>query len=132
MIHVHIVWTLLGSWNRKMIHISCNYIKVYLQYMIKYKKNICFSNLLRMIFFCFIPFWLGIGILSRYPIVTASRKVVPYQQGPDTNRRVIIHAKVRTDNSGILDVFVVHFSYVRKQQCENADILLKLLRGTCL
>ncbi|XP_062587961.1 uncharacterized protein LOC134249646 [Saccostrea cucullata] len=70
----------------------------------------------------------GIGILSRYPIVSANRKVVPYQQGPDTNKRVIIHAKVRTDHSGILDVFVVHFSYVRQQQCENADALLHLLR----
>ncbi|XP_062587380.1 uncharacterized protein LOC134248997 [Saccostrea cucullata] len=65
----------------------------------------------------------GIGILSRYPIVSANRKVVPYQQGPDTNKRVIIHAKVRTDHSGILNVFVVHFSYVRQQQRENADAL---------
>lgn len=73
--------------------------------------------------------FLGIGILSRYPIVSTSKKVIRYKQGRDTNKRIIIHAKVRTDHSGILDVFVVHFSYVREQQCENVDALLHLLGG---
>jgi endonuclease/exonuclease/phosphatase family metal-dependent hydrolase len=78
--------------------------------------------------YCIFSF-LGIGILSRYPIVSASKKVIRYQHGPDTNKRIIIHAKVRTDNSGILDVFVLHLSYVREQQCENVNVLLRLLGG---
>ena len=62
----------------------------------------------------------GIGILSKHPPMLSH--VVNLSSGrtsPDTNNRVLLHAQFNVRGQAI-DVTVVHFSYDKAQQCENA------------
>ena len=62
----------------------------------------------------------GLGLLSKHPIILSH--VVNLTVGkasPDKNKRVLLHAQV--DISGDeFDVTIVHLSYDKAQQCENA------------
>ena len=54
---------------------------------------------------------------------------------PDKNPRVVLHAKILLGpkTSDVADIVVVHFSYDRQQQCQNArDVLEHLSLGITL
>ncbi|KAK3579046.1 hypothetical protein CHS0354_029903 [Potamilus streckersoni] len=67
----------------------------------------------------------GIGIISRKPILESTTHQLSNDHGPDTNRRIILQAAVMMASSVIINVVVVHMSYDRQQQCNNAAELLK-------
>ena len=71
----------------------------------------------------------GLGLLSRHKILHTWSHHLSYHQGPDRNRRVILHAKIEVPLVGIVNVLVVHFSYDRVQQCGNAAELLRFIEG---
>ena len=62
----------------------------------------------------------GLGLLSKHPIILSH--VVNLTVGkasPDKNKRILIHAQVDVAGDEF-DVTVVHLSYDKAQQCENA------------
>lgn len=62
----------------------------------------------------------GLGLLSKHPIILSH--VVNLTEGkdsPDKNKRILLHAQVDIDGQE-LDITVIHFSYDKAQQCENA------------
>lgn len=62
----------------------------------------------------------GLGILSKHPIILSHVMNLTVGKGsPDKNRRVLLHAQFDVSGNEI-DVTVVHFSYDKMQQCENA------------
>ncbi|XP_063438028.1 uncharacterized protein LOC134719030 [Mytilus trossulus] len=65
----------------------------------------------------------GIGILSKLEVLNAKAEELPYTYGPDTNKRLLIHAKLLQGDQ-VVNIINVHFSYDRQQQCGNAAALL--------
>ena len=62
----------------------------------------------------------GLGLLSKHPIIMSH--IVNHTVGKgsvDRNKRVVLHAQVDIDEDE-LDITVVHFSYDKTQQCQNA------------
>lgn len=77
----------------------------------------------------------GIGILSKFPIIRHEVQNLTYRSGPDTNRRIALHAKILLEPSEhahsqkFIHVTAVHFSYDKHQQCSNTLDLLNYLQG---
>ncbi|KAL5014328.1 hypothetical protein ScPMuIL_008598 [Solemya velum] len=71
----------------------------------------------------------GIGLLSKYPIVASSVEHLPFSKGPDTNKRIALHAAIQMPDRTVVKVVVVHFSYFRQQQCANAAAVLEFIVG---
>ncbi|KAK3101761.1 hypothetical protein FSP39_006160 [Pinctada imbricata] len=69
----------------------------------------------------------GIGLISKIPILSASVFHLPYVYGPDTNKRIGLHAQLETDSGKVINVIVVHLSYDRQQQCSNAAAVLNFI-----
>ncbi|XP_060083400.1 uncharacterized protein LOC132562661 [Ylistrum balloti] len=70
----------------------------------------------------------GIGILSRKPITLFSTHTLPHVPGPDTNRRVLILAKIFISPQITVQVAALHLSYDRHQQCGNTKSVIELIR----
>lgn len=58
--------------------------------------------------------------MSKHPIESHSIQHLPYTTGPDTNKRIALHADVSIPDFGLVHFVLVHFSYDRRQQCGNA------------
>lgn len=71
----------------------------------------------------------GLGILSRKPIMSWNIVNLTSSGSVDKNPRIALHVKVRLGASerDIINIIVVHFSYNRDQQCQNAESILKLI-----
>lgn len=62
----------------------------------------------------------GLGLLSKHPIIMSHIVNLTVGKGSvDRNKRVVLHAQVDIDGDE-LDITVVHFSYDKTQQCQNA------------
>lgn len=62
----------------------------------------------------------GLGILSKHPIVLSH--VIDLKSkanNPDTNKRIMVHVQADV-NGDEIDFTLVHLSYDRQQQCQNA------------
>ncbi|XP_069142390.1 uncharacterized protein [Argopecten irradians] len=70
----------------------------------------------------------GIGILSRRPITLFSTHILPHVPGPDTNKRVLILAKIFISPLKSVQVGALHLSYDRRQQCGNTRAVIELVR----
>lgn len=74
----------------------------------------------------------GLGLLSKHPITLSHIvNLTVGKTNPDKNKRILLYAQIDIDGEE-LDVTVVHFSYNKQQQCENAVDLINNLafRGT--
>lgn len=74
----------------------------------------------------------GLGLLSKHPITLSHIvNLTVGKTNPDKNKRILLYAQIDIDGEE-LDVTVVHFSYNKHQQCENAVDLINNLafRGT--
>ncbi|CAL1548175.1 unnamed protein product [Lymnaea stagnalis] len=71
----------------------------------------------------------GLGILSRKQIMSSSIVNLTTSGNIDKNPRIAIHAKVRVgpNEMDIINIIVVHFSYDREQQCQNAESIVQLI-----
>ena len=72
----------------------------------------------------------GLGLLSKHPIILSH--VVNLTVGkasPDKNNRVLLHAQVDI-NGDEFDVTIVHLSYDKAQQCENALDIISYIAST--
>ncbi|XP_005109216.1 uncharacterized protein LOC101847287 [Aplysia californica] len=68
----------------------------------------------------------GLGIISRKEILSVKVVNLTVPGSVDKNLRIALHAKIRSGPSAddVVSVWVVHFSYDRHQQCQNAlDII---------
>lgn len=62
----------------------------------------------------------GLGLLSKHPIIMSHVVNLTVGKGNvDSNKRIVLHAQVDIDGDE-LDVTVVHLSYDKTQQCQNA------------
>lgn len=62
----------------------------------------------------------GLGLLSKHPIIMSHVVNLTVGKGSvDSNRRVVLHVQVDI-NGDELDLTVVHLSYDKTQQCQNA------------
>lgn len=71
----------------------------------------------------------GLGLLSKWPILKSRVHVLSSSSTGDTNKRVSLSAQIAVNERVIVNVVVVHFSYDRQQQCQNAAEVLKHLTG---
>ncbi|XP_064606868.1 uncharacterized protein LOC135471533 [Liolophura sinensis] len=77
----------------------------------------------------FLPGWEteGLGLLSKWPILKSRVHVLSSANTGDSNKRVSLSAQIAVNERVIVNVVVVHFSYDRQQQCQNAAEVLKHL-----
>ena len=72
----------------------------------------------------------GVGLLSKHPIIMSHVVNLTVGKGSvDKNKRVVLHAQVDIDGDE-LDVTVVHFSYDKTQQCQNAVDVINYIAST--
>ncbi|GFS18550.1 endonuclease exonuclease phosphatase [Elysia marginata] len=73
----------------------------------------------------------GLGILSKFPIISFTKIKLTSQGGRDSNPRIALHAQIQVTQSPhhVLNVVAVHFSYDKQQQCQNAQQLLEFLES---
>ncbi|CAG5128239.1 unnamed protein product [Candidula unifasciata] len=73
----------------------------------------------------------GLAILSRKQILSSSVISMTKASSSDRNPRVGVQVKIRLgpDIEDVVDIIVVHFSYDRQQQCQNAVDVLKITSG---
>ena len=73
------------------------------------------------------------GIISRKQIISVrAENLTTIDASPDKNQRIILNAKVVVGPTqrNVINICVVHLSYDRQQQCNNAiEILDKISRG---
>lgn len=72
----------------------------------------------------------GLGLLSKHPIILSH--VVNLTVGkanPDKNKRILLHAQVDIGGDEF-DITVIHFSYDKDQQCENAVDVISYVAST--
>lgn len=74
----------------------------------------------------------GLGIISRKQIISVrAENLTTIDASPDKNQRIILNAKVVVGPTqrNVINICVVHLSYDRQQQCNNAiEILDKISR----
>ncbi|XP_070193785.1 uncharacterized protein [Littorina saxatilis] len=71
----------------------------------------------------------GLAVLSKLRTgeVRAEHLSKP-QYGSDANQRIALHVPIILDSTAIMNIVVVHFSYQRQQQCQNALEVLKFIQ----
>ena len=71
--------------------------------------------------------------MSKYPIITSQVIKLERSFHEDPLTRVIVHAQIRVSNEAsndiVLNVFVVHLSYAREQQCNNVAQLRQYIKS---
>ena len=70
----------------------------------------------------------GIGLLSRYKIVSSHIVNLTSVKGIDTNKRVLVSAQFLINDKEVA-VGVTHFSYDRQQQCDNVLAVMNYLNS---
>ena len=69
----------------------------------------------------------GLGILSKHPIMLSHAvNLKSKANNPDSNKRIIVHLQVDA-NGDEIDFTLVHLSYNRQQQCQNAVDVINYL-----
>ncbi|EDO43890.1 predicted protein [Nematostella vectensis] len=69
----------------------------------------------------------GLGFISKHPIMLSSNMELKISQlNPDKNKRVLLHTRLNIQGVE-LDLTLVHFSYDKQQQCQNAVDLISHL-----
>ena len=72
----------------------------------------------------------GLGVLSKHPIILSHVvDLTVDKKREDKNKRVLLHVQVDIDGDEF-DVTVVHFSYDKEQQCENAVDVINYIAST--
>ncbi|CAH1784065.1 unnamed protein product [Owenia fusiformis] len=74
----------------------------------------------------------GIGFLSQYPVIKTKIKRLAYHDGPDKNKREILHAQLGLGHGRSIDLIVVHLSYDRQQQCGNTVEIMQYIQENSL
>ena len=66
--------------------------------------------------------------MSRHPLISSHVQNLTYHSGPDENRRIVLHASFLVQSQEI-QTALVHFSYDRQQQCQNALEVAEFVKG---
>ena len=71
----------------------------------------------------------GLAVLSKFPMGVVWMEHLSKSHGPDINQRIALHVPIIVDSQTTVNVIVVHFSYHRQQQCQNAAEILKFVQS---
>ncbi|XP_068714606.1 uncharacterized protein [Montipora foliosa] len=72
----------------------------------------------------------GLGLLSKHPVILSHVvNLTVEKMSVDKNKRILLHAQIEIEGEE-LNVFVVHFSYDKYQQCKNAVDLINFVAST--
>ncbi|RUS78299.1 hypothetical protein EGW08_013934 [Elysia chlorotica] len=76
----------------------------------------------------------GLGVLSKFPIRHFANINITSERGKDPNSRLALHVQiqVKEEPQQVINVVAVHYSYAKKQQCQNTQHILDYLSSTHL
>ncbi|GFO01929.1 endonuclease/exonuclease/phosphatase family protein [Plakobranchus ocellatus] len=76
----------------------------------------------------------GLAILSKLPFEKFTEINLTRHGGTDTNPRLALHAQLRIgpEPEDVVNVVVIHFSYDKQQQCQNAKYVLNFIAEKAL